>query len=134
MALNLSKVKAKFYKLKQDLPKQIQNEANRFFIKSYDAQQWDGIAWMPREERRNARKLLVRTGQLRRAVSGSKREATFDRIRFEVLVKSKRGYNYAWIHNVGTSRMPRRKFLGQSKTLDAIIRKKINKEVANCFK
>jgi hypothetical protein len=134
MALNLSKVKANFQRLKQNLPKQIQNEGQRFFIKNFDAQQWDGVSWQPRIERRNARKLLVRRGGLRRAVAGSKREATFSKIRFEVFVQSKKGYNYAEVHNEGLAKMPRRKFLGESKTLDAIIRKKIKNEIANCFK
>lgn len=175
MAFNFKKVKANFQKLKQQLPAQIQNEGQRFFVKSFDGQQWDGKAWQPRKDKKNVRKLLVRKGALRRAVAGSKREATFSRIRFSVFVQSKKGYNYAEIHNEGgtiekearkgvinfriykngKSRfakkakanfqqdavfkehkiiIPRRKFLGESKHLDLILRKKIDTAVSNCFK
>jgi hypothetical protein len=175
MAINFKKVKAKFQKLKQDLPLQIQNEGQRYFVKSFDQQQWDGKPWEPRKDKKNKRKLLVRRGALRRAVAGSKKEATFSKIRFEVFVQSKNGYNYAEIHNEGgviekqarkgtinfrvykngrsrfskaakanfqqdavfkehTIKIPRRRFLGHSKNLDAILRRKINKAVDNCFK
>lgn len=176
MAFNLKEVKAKFHKLKQDLPVKIQNEGVRYFVKNFDAQRWDGVPWAPRKDRSNNRKLLVRRGQLRRALAGSKREATFYRIRFAVFVQSKNGYNYAEIHNEGgtisqkarsaslgfrqkkgtngqmvfakknkatfvqdvkigarTFKVPRRRFLGESRELDGILRKLINKEVNNCF-
>ena len=181
MAFNLRKVQANFFKLKQELPKQLQNEALRYFVRNFDAQRWDGVPWQPRVDRSNARKLLVRRGQLRRALAGSKREATFSRIRFSVFVQSKDGYNYSEIHNEGgtiqkkartatlgfrerrgtngqmvfakvgairkaatllqdvhigahTITIPRRRFLGESRELDKILRMTIDKGVSNCFK
>lgn len=101
MAFNLKKVKQNFFNLKQNLPKQIQNEALRYFVRNFDAQRWDGTPWVPRVDRTNARRILVRRGQLRRALAGSKREATFQIIRFSIFVQSKGGYNYAEIHNEG---------------------------------
>ncbi len=188
MAFNFKKVIDNFNRLKQDLPKQIANEGQKYFIKGFDSQQWDGVAWVPRKDRTNLRKLLVRKARLRRALANAKREVSFSRIRFEVYVQGKNGYNYAEIHNEGgtinmesskktlrfrefstnlgtgaitrrfatnkkgvrkylratselevnvgahTIVMPKRKFLGHSKKLDLIIRKKIDTAVANCFK
>lgn len=177
----IRRAKEKFLNLKKNLPLQIQNEGLKFFIKSFDAQQWDGMPWPQRADRNNARKLLVRRGSLRRALAGSKREATFERIRFSVFVQSKDGYNYAEIHNEGgtinrkersarmgfrhrrgtsgqmvfakvgamrkaatfmqevhvgahTITIPRRRFIGNSKQLNRIIKMKVDKEVDNCFK
>ncbi len=175
MAFNLKKVLDKYNKLKVNLPKQIANEGQKFYLKNFNEQQWNGVPWAQRRNKKNLRKLLVRTEQLRRAVSNSRREISFNRIRFEVFVQSKKGFNYGVVHNEGgtvekearkgvinfriykngKSRfaklknanfqqdaifkehkivIPRRKFLGFNKTLDSIIRKKIDDEVAKCFK
>ena len=110
----IRKVQEKFYKLKKDLPLQIQNEALNYFVKNFDDQRWDGIPWKPRVDKNNGRRLLVRRGQLRRALAGSKREARFELIRFSVFVQSKDGYNYAEIHNEGgtINKKPRTATLG----------------------
>lgn len=181
MAFNLGKVKANFFKLKQDLPKQLQNEALKYFVRNFDQQRWEGVPWAKRKDKHNARALLVRRGSLRRALAGSKREATFQRIRFSVFVQGKDGYNYAEIHNEGgtinrkarsatlgfrerrgtngqmvfakvgamrkaatllqdvhigahTITIPRRRFIGESRELDKILRNKIDTGVENCFK
>lgn len=135
MAFNFTQIQRKILQFKIDLPKQIANEGQRYFLKEFDAEEFDGQKWRPRmayrnlsrrgQKRKITRKLLVNTGTLRRAVAGVKREATWNRIRFEVFVQSAKGFNYAEVHNEGISPMPRRRFLGFSRELDQIIRKKI---------
>lgn len=144
MAFNFKKVLANYSRLKQDLPKQIANEGQKFFLKGFKSESWENQRWAPRTAYRNlntpgqrrniTRKLLVDTGTLQRAVANMKREATFNRIRFEVYVQSKKGFNYAQVHNEGIKPQRRRKFLGYNRTLDQIIRKKIDTAVSNCFK
>lgn len=134
MAFNFKEVKSRFNRLKTELPVKIQNEGQRYYLNQFDNEQFDGIRWMPRVDRRNARKLLVRRGQLRRALAGSKREATWDRIRFQVSVQSKSGFDYAYIHNEGTIYIPRRKFLGRSRVLERKLKKVIEKDLKNCFR
>ncbi|MES2382617.1 MAG: hypothetical protein V4538_16330 [Bacteroidota bacterium] len=140
MAFNFKKVKINFERLKINLPKQIANEGQKFYFKNFDSESWEGKRWAPRIARRGikkrdiTRKLLVNKAMLRRAVANMKREATFSRIRFEVFVQSKTGFNYAQVHNEGIGKQRRRKFLGYNKTLDGILRNKINSELSKCFK
>jgi phage gpG-like protein len=140
MAFDFKSKIRKFEQLKRDLPKKISNDGQRFFLKNFDNEQWEGKRWRPRiayrnlskrGQRRNiTRKLLVNTGTLRRAVSGSRREATFNRIRFEVYVQGKRGFNYSTVHNEGIGRMPKRKFMGYNKEFNRIVLNTINRAVS----
>ncbi len=141
MPINFKKVIKNFEALKRNLPKQLANEGQRFFLKSFDEESWEGQRWKPRIANRTVRKqkdvtrkLLVRSGRLRRALSTSKREQTFERIRWDVFVTAKDDFNYAEVHNNGGPRAPKRRFIGRNKNLDTIFRKKINDEVSKCFK
>jgi phage gpG-like protein len=101
MAFDFDKKLKEFERLKVTLPKLISNDGQRYFLKNFDKEQWQGQHWTTRRDHTNRRKLLVKTGALRRAVSNARREARFDRIRFEVFVQSKKGFNYAQVHNEG---------------------------------
>lgn len=103
MAFDFDKKLKEFERLKVTLPKVISNDGQRYFLKNFDKEQWEGQHWTRRRDHTNRRKLLVKSGALRRAVSNARREATFNRIRFEVFVQSKKGFNYAQVHNEGST-------------------------------
>lgn len=77
---------------------------------------------------RRTRKTLVKSGKLRRYVNSSAKEKTFKRIVWRV------GLPYAARHNEGLSGMPERKFMGSSKTLNTLFRKKIKEAYIKAFK
>lgn len=170
----IKKVAANLQKLKNELPAKLQNDALRYFVRNFDSEQWDGVRWQARKNKRNRRKLLVKSGALRRALAGSKREARFDLIRFSVYTQANNGYNYAEIHNEGGTivakkrdailsfrrkrnnqvvfsktrkakfqqkitiggyiiRIPKRKFIGNSKILNGILINKIKTEFEKAF-
>ena len=125
------KILDKLQQTKSTLPKVLANDAKRFFLASWTKQGWDdgGIKnWKERKKttkKNEGKAILVGTGKLRRAVAQSAKSATFDKIRFEVNLP------YAAIHNEGGTlhnggEMPKRQFIGDSKTLRSLLEKKIN--------
>lgn len=127
----LDKVIQNINEMKMTLPKVLANDAQRFFLASFDKQGWDDGAiksWKDRKKttkKNEGKAILVGTGKLRRAVAQSAKSATFERIKFEVNLP------YAAIHNEGGTlhnggQMPKRQFMGDSKTLRNLLEKKIN--------
>lgn len=127
----LDKVLQQLQQTKTTLPKILANDAKRFFLASWDKQGWDNggvTSWKERKKttkKTEGKAILVGTGKLRRAVANSVKEANFDKIRFEVNLP------YAAIHNEGGTlhnggEMPKRQFMGDSKTLRNLLEKKIN--------
>lgn len=89
--------------VKRQLPKMLANDTKNYFLNSFRVEAWDGKAWeLPKRRKRKSRssrdmsKTLVQSGKLRRAVSNSLKEATFEVIRFDVT-----DVKYASIHNFG---------------------------------
>jgi len=169
--LKLDEALARFEQVKKTLPEVLANDTQRFFTASFRKEGWDdgGLkAWAPRKNpssKDSGRKLLVKTGRLRRAVANSVRGVAWGLIKFVVDVP------YSFVHNEGgtftrkqhtrgkySSRdvehtgifrgtktkqktnkrvgeitvkandatYPQRKFMGDSKTLRNLQRKKIN--------
>lgn len=128
---NLDRVIANIEQVKTTLPKIIANDAQRFFLSSWDKQGFTDVVttpWAPRKKetkKTKGKSILVGTGRLRRAVSQSAKIVTFEKIKFEVNLP------YAAIHNYGGNlgnggKMPKREFMGDSKTLRDLLEKKIN--------
>lgn len=127
--------------LKSELPTELANQAQNFFTGSWRSQAWDGNDWQVPKRRiegtpeykypkkkglgRRTRATLVQSGRLRRAVSNSIRNATFEKIQLIVAVP------YASYHNDGTDKLPKRQFMGDNPTLRAkqveTIKKQIDK-------
>lgn len=115
--------------VKRELPKQVANDTKLYFLNAFRLEAWDGQPWeLPQRRKRKARssrdrsKTLVQSGALRRAVSNSLKEATFQVIRFDVTDVTYAGYN-----NFGTPRNPQRQFMGQTKELTKIQTERITK-------
>ena len=115
--------------MKSVLPKELATDTQNFFNKSWRNQGFDdgGVQkWKPRAKETKktiGKAILVGTGDLRTAVGTSLKQATFQSTKFVVDVR------YAAYHNDGTSKMPQRKFMGDSATLRLIQRAKIKKIV-----
>lgn len=119
------KVLNKFEGLKQNLPVKLANQAQNFFVDGWKKQGWesDGLQpWKPRRDMTSkssrGRAILVKSGALRRAAGQSIRLQSF------ALVKLVVALPYAKVHNEGLRSgrgkgfiMPKRKFMGDSKTL-----------------
>jgi hypothetical protein len=115
-------------RVKREVPILIANQAQNYFVSSFTKQGWsDTGAWKEVKRRiegtteykypafkglsRRTKPILVMSGRLRRAVSGSIREATFDRIRLVVALP------YAAAQNYGNNKIVARKFMGDSREL-----------------
>lgn len=116
-------------RVKRELPKQVANDTKLYFLNAFRLEAWDGQPWeLPQRRKRKARssrdrsKTLIQTGALRRAVSNSLKEATFQVIRFDVTDVTYAGYN-----NFGTPRNPQRQFMGQTNELTKIQTERITK-------
>lgn len=123
---------ARFQQVKSTLPEKLANDGQRFFISNFDKQGFTDVGfkpWPKRKDKKNNRRLLVKSGALRRAVNNSKKSATFDRITWEA-----GGIPYGVYQNDGTDKIPRRRFMGDSFALRMILKRKIDQEVIKCFK
>lgn len=131
------KLKVNLAKMKHDLPVILANQAQNYFVSSFKKQGWDDTGWKEVKRRqpgtdeykypkfkglsRRTSPILVRTGRLRRAVSNSIRNATFQSVRLVVDLP------YAAAHNDGDSEnnIPKRHYMGNSPILVQEQRKKI---------
>lgn len=115
-------------RVKREVPILLANQAQNYFVSSFRKQGWSDTGnWKEVKRRtpgtpeykypafsglsRRTKPILVMSGRLRRAVSASIREATFDRIRLTVPLP------YAEALNYGTNKMVARKFMGDSREL-----------------
>lgn len=103
---------------KKTLPPVLGNQAVRFFTQSFTNQGFtDGslTKWKGRkDDARPGRAILVKSGNLKRAVSGSLKQATWNLIK---LIVDSSAIPYARRHNEGLDDMPKRQFMGPSKEL-----------------
>lgn len=101
---------------KHQLMRLIGNNAVNFFkVDIFDAQGWiDGGAvnrWAPRKgNTRKGGKILVDSGRGRQSITMTK--ITVESVTIES------GADYMRYHNEGTMKMPKRQFMGESKTLN----------------
>lgn len=135
MAFNFKNKIKEIQNLKQHLPAQIGNIAKRHFVDSFRNQGFTDTTldpWQVRKtkdksdrNRRNAdkpRAILVKTGHLRNSIRV--RVATFNLIEIGAY-----GVPYASFHNKGEGKLPKRQFIGRSRSLDMKIQRKINQEI-----
>lgn len=131
-------------KMKRDLPVLLANQAQRYFTATFKEQGFDGNGWKEVKRRiegtpewkypktkglsRRTTPILVRTGKLRRAVSNSIRNATFESVKLVAPIP------YASYQNEGTDKIPKRKFMGDSQTLRRKQRELIEKNIDKAFK
>lgn len=139
---NFDRVKRNLDRVKKQVPTILANQAQNFFVESWKKQGWDdnGVKqWAVPKRRvpgtpeyeypkkrglsRRVKPTLVKTGRLRRAVSHSIRQKTFNTIKLAVDVP------YAQYHNEGTNRLPKRQFMGDSRTLRKMQLLTIYKEI-----
>ena len=145
---NFDEVIKKLKAVKSTVPALLANDTKNYFVKSFNSESWDGKKWKQVDRRvpgtksyksskKSARTshILVRSGRLRRAVANSLKSATFEKIQFEVNVP------YAQVHNDGLRAgrgagfmMPRRRFMGDTKELRRLQRKRLNDEIKKAFK
>lgn len=148
---DLIKADAKAFRIeKRVISELVGNEAVNFFQDNFKRQGFlDGSlkAWKPRkgEKKRTkgtkkkdkeGRNILVSTGQLRSSI---KKVVTSKK---KIVIRSEMAtpFNYSGVHNYGLRagrgagfKMPQRKFIGKSKTLDRDIIKLINLRLRKAF-
>lgn len=139
-------------RIKRSLPIQLSNIGVNYFTGTFKAQGFDGKAWKevnrriegtseykyPKTTQLSRRKnpILVGVGKgqsggkLRREVNNSARLKTWTTISFGVSDATP----YAKYHNEGTGKIPQRKFMGQSRQLNKLIKDKIRQEIQSIFK
>ncbi len=114
-------------RLKATLAVKVAKLVQLHFLTSFDKEQDpDGKPW-PRRKRlvTPARKLLVKTGKLRDSLKVT--SATFN------LMVVESDLEYAQYHNLGTDTIPQRRFLGDSKKLEAQIKQLLEAEMKKIF-
>lgn len=126
--------------VKNTLPAVIANEGTNFFIGNFDKEGFEDTSvskWKTPKRKivgtpeykypkkkglgRRTRKILIGTGKLRRAVNNSVREKTFSRVVWRIGSE----VPYSARHNSGLNGMPKREFMGESRTLNKRFKKKI---------
>lgn len=135
---NFDRVEKNFEQVKRQLPILLATQAERHFTKNFKEQGFDGAKWQEVNRRivgtneykypktkgltRRKKPILIGTGALRRAVSKSKKVATWRLIKLEVSLP------YAENHNEGVT-LPKRQFMGDSRELRRKQRKLIIKTI-----
>lgn len=139
---NFGRVIENLKKVKNDLPRVLAADTKKYFVDSFNKQEWEGQKWKEpkRKEKtggssRNQSATLVQSGRLRRAVINSLQSATFENISFKVV-----DVKYAKVHNEGLHAgrgagfdMPKRTFMGDTKELRKIQRNKIKQYIDNIW-
>jgi phage gpG-like protein len=122
--LNLNKKGIQLANLiERGLPKILGNEAVNFSKKAFKQGGWtdkEFKAWKPRKNEDAGRAILVQTGDLRRSIVktlGNKK----------VVIST--NVTYAAKHNFGKGKLPKRQFMGESKTLEKNMQKTVQEEV-----
>lgn len=131
--------------LKRTLLTILANQAQYFFVSSWDNQGWEGKEWPEPKCRieetpeykypkfkglgRRTQAILVKTGRLRRAVSNSISIQSWPTVKIMVDLP------YAKVQNEGDldKGIPKRQYMGDSKTLKRLQRVKINEAVDTVF-
>lgn len=136
-----NKLKETIIKIHQDLPVILANQAQNYFVRSFDTQSWNGNSWeevkrriegtpeykypLKKDLSRRTRPILIGKGstKLRRATSNSVRVKTWPIVRLIVDLP------YAKAHNEGLGHMPKRQFMGITEELNKMHKEKIKKQM-----
>ncbi len=134
-ASDFRKLRSGMRQMKRSLVDVIEEESAKHFQRNFDRSAWHGSftqPWKPRKDLDTSRRLLVKTGDLRRSATTPKRNIRG--------VKYVLNQVYASVHNNGERagrgagfQMPKRQFIGQSRQLDAKIIHKMKKVLDQYF-
>jgi len=83
-----------------------------FKVDVFDREAFDGVKWKPRQDPTNKRRLLVKTGRMRNSINFLRRT------RYGATIGTR--VKYAKYHNDGTSKLPQRQFIGNTRELTRI--------------
>jgi hypothetical protein len=135
---NFDRVRNNMEQLKRQLPILLANQAEKEFDKNFTEQGFDGEKWKEVQRRipgtkayrypktkglsRRSKPILIGTGRLRRAVSNSKKIATWQMIKLEVNLP------YAANQNDGIT-LQKRQYMGDSARLRAKQKELISKTI-----
>lgn len=141
---NFQKVKDNILQVKRELPVLMANDAQRYFLDAFKKQGFDGNTWdqvkrripetpeykypKTRELSRRTKPILINTGRLRREVSllAGNARVRYEQYNFIVtLTLNDSVVPYGKYHNNGDGKLPKRQFIGQSKALSLILRRRI---------
>ena len=109
--------------MKKDLQDKLIEESKDYFLEEFDNQRWDGVDWPELNEKYlkwktdkgfPSTKLVMNKG-LRTAVANPL-ITKISNLEFEIKID----HELADYHNFGTSVIPRRQFIGQTKNLEII--------------
>jgi len=132
----------KLNSVQRSLPGVLANEGTKFFVSNFDLGGFTDVgfrAWKPRKQftsngkrikKFNKKKILVKTGRLRRAVNNSVKEKSFRQIVWRI---DPGAVPYAARHNEGLDGMPRRHYMGKSYFLYKRFRLRIKQAYIKAF-
>lgn len=134
-ANDFRKIRSGMRQLKRSLIDVIEVESENHYQRNFDRSAWHGSAtqpWKPRKDLDTTRKLLVQSGDLRKAATTAHR--TMRGVRYVL------NQVYASVHNEGGRagrgagfQMPKRQFIGPSRQLDAKIIRKMKAVITTHF-
>jgi hypothetical protein len=108
---------------KEQLMKELAENARDFFVNKFDQEEWQKDKWQ--EAKDGHHPLLVKTGKLRSDLQNSIKDVTPDGYTIEV------DNPYGVYHNEGTEHLPKRQFIGEdgelSKEQEQIIKTHVNR-------
>lgn len=132
---DFKKMRQSLRQLKRSLIDVIEVESERHFDENFQRSAYVGDSvqpWKPRKSPDEGRRLLVQSGDLRRAATTAKRNARGVRYVLNQV--------YARVHNEGGKAgrgagftMPKRQFIGRSKVMDRKIIKKMKEVIERHF-
>jgi len=125
------------------LAKRIANAQKNYFLEAFQKQNWEGKRWKEVKRRipgtyeykypkrkglsRRTKPILIGKGILRRAVTNSIKSVTPKSIRFVVDLP------YAEVHNEGSMKIARSRYMGWNKETDKIARDLIKQSMIKVF-
>jgi hypothetical protein len=148
---NFQKVIDNIEKVKKELPILLATDAQKYFLDSFKKEGWDGKKWEEVQRRipgtpeykyakpksGRVKPILIGTGRLKREVSllAGNAITTFSKYNFTVNLKLNSSIvPYAGYLNNGTSKMPKRHFIGESTILSKILKNRVENYVNKIWK
>jgi len=107
----------------------IEVETENFVDDNFEAQGYTDTnftAWQPRKDPKNDRKLLTKSGDLKRAATTARR--SHQSVEFILNLP------YAQPHNEGSDRMPKRQYIGRSVVLEKKVYDKIMNRIGQLIR
>jgi len=114
-----------------DISLDLANTAKNDFLNNFRTESFDGKSWKQRKnDKTPGRKLLVKSGRLRRDVSNSVSAGHKNgRFSYTLIVKNP----YAGYNNDGAGALPKRQFVGMTRELNKKLLNKINQRIKSIW-